>query len=328
MIRPWEAAWADALYGPAGFYRRAEGPAGHFRTAAHASPRGLLGRAIAALARASGCTAVLDVGAGRGELLTAVAAADPALTCTGVDVRPRPVRLPERIGWAAEPSPASEPTLLVGWELLDVVPCPVLQLDGEGLARVVHVACDGAEVLGPAAAPADRDWCARWWPLEGLQPGDRVEVGRTRDAAWAELVHLLDGVGGLALAVDYGHDAAHRPRAGTLAGYRSGRLVAPVPDGSTDVTAHVALDAVAAVRAPALRLPQHAALRRLGVAAHRPPVSAAAADATDYLAALADAGEAAELVDPGGLGAFGWVLHPVGEPASAKIAKWTSGAAT
>ena len=36
--RTWEAAWRDALYGPVGFYRRPEGPAGHFRTAAHAGP--------------------------------------------------------------------------------------------------------------------------------------------------------------------------------------------------------------------------------------------------------------------------------------------------
>ena len=35
---PWEQAWAEALYGPRGFYRRPEGPAGHFRTAAHAAP--------------------------------------------------------------------------------------------------------------------------------------------------------------------------------------------------------------------------------------------------------------------------------------------------
>jgi hypothetical protein len=47
---PWEAAWREALYGERGFYRRAEGPAGHFRTATHAAPAVL----AAALARLRG----------------------------------------------------------------------------------------------------------------------------------------------------------------------------------------------------------------------------------------------------------------------------------
>lgn len=324
--RPWDRAWQDALYSPAGFYRRPEGPAGHFRTAAHASSSGLLGSALARLAGLAGCTAVVDVGAGRGELLIAVHAAEEGLRCTGVDVVPRPPGLPEAVGWAAEPPATGVPTLLVGWELLDVVPCPVLEVAGDGSVRVVEVAPDGTERLAGEPAAEDLAWCERWWPLEGAPPGTRAEVGRTRDLAWAALAGSLQGTGGLALAVDYGHDHGARPPAGTLTGYCEGRQVAPVPDGSCDVTAHVALDSVAAVRPGAVRLTQREALARLGVTGARPPLTLAGSDPLAYLAALARAGEAAELLDPAGFGGFGWVLHPVGAQVTGALAKWTSGA--
>ncbi|MYS43043.1 hypothetical protein GTY23_17755, partial [Streptomyces sp. SID5998] len=62
--------------------------------------------------------------------------------------------------------------------------------------------------------------------------------------AWAGAVSRLRR--GLAVAVDYAHTAADRPPFGTLTGFRDGRETAPVPDGSCDLTAHVALDACAA----------------------------------------------------------------------------------
>ena len=326
--QPWEQAWQQALYGPAGFYRRPEGPAGHFRTAAHASAGGLLGAALARLARQAGCAAVLDVGAGRGELITAVAAADPELTCTGVDVVARPDRLPAEIGWGREVPTPRVPTLLVGWELLDVVPAPVLEVDAAGGLRVVEVDGAGRERLAGPASPEDVAWCERWWPAGS--PGERVEVGRPRDEAWAALVDRLPAAGGLALAVDYGHLRGRRPAAGSLRGYRAGLRVDPVPDGSCDLTSDVALDAVAAARPAGLLVRQADALAGLGVRPARPPLSAAAGDPQGYLRALAAAGEAAELLDPGGLGGFGWVLHPVGEPAGGTLralaTKWTSAA--
>lgn len=322
--RPWQEAWHQALYGPEGFYRRPEGPAGHFRTAAHASSSGLLGVALARLAREAGCTRLVDAGAGRGELLASVAAADPGLELLGVDVVPRPAGLPAGIDWSASAPPRMPRTLLVGWELLDVVPCPVLEVSGAGAARVVEVAPCGAERLGTQASAPDLAWCARWWPLDGLVPGDRVEVGRARDACWASLVDRVSD--GLALAVDYGHLAAARPAGGTLTGYRRGRQVPAVPDGSCDVTAHVALDAVAAVADGATLVPQHTALRRLGVRATRLDPRSAAGDPMAWLAALATSSEAAELTDPGGLGAFGWVLHPRGHRARQALTEWTSGA--
>ncbi|MEV0224662.1 SAM-dependent methyltransferase [Streptomyces sp. NPDC050704] len=141
-------------------------------------------------------------------------------------------------------------------------------------------------------------------PAEGL----RAEIGLPRDAAWASAVAALGR--GLAVAVDYAHFADARPPFGTLTGFREGRETAPVPDGSCDITAHVALDACAL---PGARLlTQREALRALGVSGERPPLSLAATDPTAYVRALAGAGEAAELTAPGGLGDFGWLVQPVG----------------
>lgn len=321
--RPWLSAWADALYGSGGFYLRPEGPAGHFRTAAHASTSGLLASALATLARRCGCDTVVDVGAGRGELLTSLLAADPGLRLTGVDHAPRPADLPARIGWLPEAPDRMTATLLVGWELLDVVPCPVLEVDDDGLLREVLTRPDGTEVLGGPAAPQDGAWTRRWWPHDAA-PGTRVEVGSTRDTAWSWLVgRLADGV---ALAVDYGHDADDRPPLGTLTGFRDGQQVAPRADGSTDVTAHVALDSLvdalhrragfggdgASADRLTTRTTQREALGLLGVSGRRPDLALASTDPARYLALLQSAGEAAELRDAGGLGGFGWVLTAVG----------------
>lgn len=90
---------------------------------------------------------------------------------------------------------------------------------------------------------AAADWLARWWPLPA-EEGLRAEIGLPRDEAWASAVARL--ARGLAVAVDYAHTVDTRPPFGTLTGFREGRETAPVPDGSCDITAHVALDACAA----------------------------------------------------------------------------------
>jgi len=80
----WRQAMQAALYGPGGFYARGEPPARHFRTSVHVSP----GYAAAVLALLREVDAglgwperidLVDVGAGRGELLEQVlaAAAEP-----------------------------------------------------------------------------------------------------------------------------------------------------------------------------------------------------------------------------------------------------------
>lgn len=328
---------AEALYGPAGFYRR-EDPAGHFRTSVHASP--LFAAAVARLVERVDRALtypdpfdLVDVGAGRGELLAGVLAAttEPLrsrLRPVAVELAGRPAGLPDGIGWAAAIPPVTG--LLIANEWLDNVPVGVVELTRTG-PRLVLVDPGGSERIGPPVADPDAGWLARWWPLaeiEGrLEIGTRAEVGRLRDAVWAGAVGQLRR--GAAVAIDYQHSLAERTTgrlaAGTLAGYRAGRQVAAVPDGSCDLTAHVALDACAeagrqAGAAGTVLTIQRAALLGLGLRAERPDRSLAGTDPPGYLARLAAAGQLAELTDPAGLGGFGWLVQWVAEPGCQRAA--------
>ena len=310
----WRAAAQRALYGPGGFYLR-NAPGAHFRTSVHASPlfaeavAELLHRVDAALGRPARLDFV-DLGAGRGELVSGVLAALPGqvaarLRPCAVERAARPEGLDERIEWRAAP-PAGAVGLLFANEWLDNVPLDVAEVDSRGTPRYVWVTADGAESLGEPVAGADLAWLRRWWPLPA-RPGLRAELGGPREAAWAGAVATL--AAGLAVAVDYAHTRAERPPFGTLTGYRGGRQVRPVPDGSCDLTAHVALDACA--DAAATLRSQRAALAALGLRAARPSLRLATEDAAAYLRALARTGQAAELTDPAGLGGFTWLCRPV-----------------
>jgi SAM-dependent MidA family methyltransferase len=325
---PWEQAWEQALYADDGFFRGAEGPAGHFRTAVHAAAIPLA-QALARLAAREGRAQVLDAGAGRGELLTAVAALPEAahLALHAVDVVGRPPELPARVGWSAGlgavPAEVFDGALVIAWELLDDVPCPVLEIDADGAPRTVLVDPEsGRETLGGPPPAGQLAWCRRWWPAEGAEPGDRIEVGLPRDALWVALVRRAASTpdGATLLAVDYHHLRGDRPATGTLSGYRAGRLVPPVPDGSCDVTAHVALDAVAAAGetagATGTRLTgQRTALAGLGVrdglGASSGPGPALPGGGAGLLRALARRSAVAELLDPGALGGFGWLVQRI-----------------
>jgi SAM-dependent MidA family methyltransferase len=311
-VRSWREAWATAVYGPGGFYARGSAPAEHFRTSVHASTAyagavaELLRRVDAALGHPDPVDLV-DVGAGRAELLTGVEAQ------LGPELRARARLTAVEIGPVEGAVPAVPPAvtgLVFANEWLDDVPLDVVELTGDG-PRLVLVDEVGTESAGPAPGPQDSAWLGRWWPL--AEVGDRAEIGRTRDAAWAGAVGRLER--GVAVAVDYGHEAAGRPAGGTLTGYRAGAQVRPVPDGSCNLTAHVALDSVAAAGRTAgagdTRLDdQRSALMSLGVDPRRPPLDPA--DPAAYLAALRRAGEAAELTDRVGLGGFGWLVQGVG----------------
>ncbi|MET7608339.1 SAM-dependent methyltransferase [Streptomyces avermitilis] len=314
--RGWREAAEEALYGPAGFYRRPEGPAGHFRTSVHASPlfAGAVARLLCDLDEALGHPselAFVDMAAGRGELVTGVLAALPpdiASRARGyaVELAGRPEDLDRRIAWLAEP-PEGITGLLFANEWLDNVPVEVAEVDSAGVPRLVLVREDGTERHGAPVAGAESQWLTRWWP-PAPEEGLRAEIGLPRDLAWASAVGTVHR--GLAVAVDYAHFVDRRPPFGTLTGFRAGRETLPVPDGSCDLTAHVALDACAL---PGARLlTQRDALRALGVSGERPPLSLATTDPAAYVRALAGAGAAAELTAPGGLGDFGWLLQPVG----------------
>jgi len=300
--RPWRDAIADALYGSDGFFLR-QAPAQHFRTSVTASPvfaqavRRLAGLVDDALGRPDPFD-VVDVGAGRGELLSALPDVPARWRLTGVDLAPDPGT---GLRWAAEVPPLQG--LLIAHEWLDDVPLDVV-FDG----LVVEVDVDGTESLGGPAPEEAAAWAARWWPQ-----GRRVEVGLSRDEAWAAAVSRVER--GLAVAVDYGHVLGDRTRFGdrrtTLTGYRDGSQVPPVPDGSCDLTAHVALDACAAATGSRL-VRQREALLALGVDGTVPDRAEATSDPRGYLARLQHATQAAELLDPRGLGAFGWLVRPVG----------------
>lgn len=313
MAVEWEQAWRRALYGADGFYRRDPGPAAHFRTAGHAGAHALAA-AIDRLATRLGATAVVDVGAGRGELLDALAHSGSRRRLNAVDLVARPAALHPGVGWStgldALPDEALDGALVLAWELLDTVPCPVVEVDAEGVVRTVAVDEAGDETLGGPATAAELLWCERWWPV--VEPGQRAEVGSTRDRLWADLVARAAAAGAVAaLAVDYAHAREDRPVTGSLAGYRGGRRVPPVPDGSGDITAHVALDAVAAAGRAAgavdTRLTdQRTALRELGLTGR-----SQVGESLDA-AALQRISTEAELLDAGGLGGFGWLLQRIG----------------
>ncbi|WP_229400923.1 SAM-dependent methyltransferase [Micromonospora okii] len=383
MSMLWRDAMDRALYGPGGFFVSDPGPAGHFRTSTHASPAfaSALFRLVSRLDSALGHPSpfdVVDVGAGRGELLLALAALahpdpalapappDPALNpapappdpaarsgpaappplahrlrLTAVEKAPRPHDLPAELTWTDE-IPAGFTGLLLATEWLDNVPLDIATLTPAGWRYLLVDPATGGETVGDPLTPADAAWLTTWWPTPAPSPapspassikkfadgngpdpdanlligeGLRVEIGRGRDLAWGEAVGRVGR--GVAVTVDYGHLREARPVGGTLSGYRGGRQVPPVPDGSCDVTAHVAVDSVAAagerVAGCAYALvTQREALRALGIDGGRPPLGLAATDPAGYVRALAAASTAAELTDPAGLGGHHWLLQPVG----------------
>jgi hypothetical protein len=307
MSRPWRAAWHEALYGADGLYGREE-PHAHFSTATSPGLVDVLAEAVVALARSEGLTGVVDVAAGGGELASAVCALAPDLDVTCVEVRPRPAALPDSVRWVRSPGGSALPAdlgalrdvLVLAHEWLDNVPCVVAERGEDGSLRQVWVDADGTETLGPPVEPADRAWADRWWPK-----GERVEIGRARDEAWADLLSRIEC--GLVVAVDYGHTRATRPEAGTLIGYRGGEVVAPVPEGTCDLTAHVAVDSLRHDRL----VRQRDVLAELGLTGTAPEARLAHEAPGAYLRALARRSAVGALRDPAGLGGFWWVLARV-----------------
>ncbi len=310
---PWQDAMERALYGPGGFFRR-ERPADHFRTSVHASA--LFAGAVAELlARVDtvlghpGRLDFVDMAAGAGELAAGVLAALPPALAGRVRVHAveraaRPDGLDPRVTWCDQP-PRGARGLLFANEWLDNVPLPVAAPSPDGRLRYVEVRRgDGEERLGAPVTGEDLRWLERWWPLDGRAGAERrAEVGRSREEAWRRAAGSL--AEGYAVAVDYGHLAAERPPLGTLTGYRDGRQAVAVPDGSMDLTAHVAMDAL-----PGTLTTQRAALHALGVHGTRPPLALATRDPAAYVRALTTATEAAELTAPGALGDFLWLTTP------------------
>ncbi|MEV5410934.1 SAM-dependent methyltransferase [Thermopolyspora sp. NPDC052614] len=316
----WREAIERALYGEAGFYLH-QRPSRHYRTSVGVSP--VFAQAILRLltdvdARLGHPDPLdfVDVGAGDGTLAVGVLSFAPPelaerLRITAVERAPRPEGLTPRIDWAPV-APDRLRGLVIANEWLDNIPLDLAEQTARGPRLVLVDPRTGAERLGPEPDDEDIAWIARWWPL--TTPGDRAEIGRTRDQAWAALIGKLER--GLAVAADYSHPVDNRPLGGTLTAYREGRTVPPVPDGSCDITAHVALDACAeaghGAGATGTKLTtQREAMIALGVTGVRPPLHLAHADPRRYLRALARSSEEAELIAPSGLGGFGWLTQEV-----------------
>ena len=301
--RPWRQAWHDALYGPSGLYVQ-QTPHEHFTTATSPGLVGVLAEAVLALMRREGLSTFVDVAAGGGELASAVVELAPDVTVRCVEVRPRPADLDPRIDWLLSPGGAALPealhslsgALVLAHEWLDNVPCTIAERVGSALQEVC-VGPDGAESLAGAVAEAEAAWARRWWPQ-----GERGEIGLARDEAWADLVSRLDD--GLAVAVDYGHLREARPETGSLTAYRRGEMVVPLPDGSCDLTAHVAVDSLVHDRL----LTQRDLIRELGLGPTPPDHALARTDPAGYLRALSHRSAVAAMSDPNGLGGFWWVL--------------------
>ena len=268
---PWSVAWHDAHLGTYpdshGFYHHHE-PAHHFATEAQADAAGNpLAQALAVLIsdiagrfQKGEPVEVVDIGAGSGELLTSLLQlldADPRLHCTAIDVRPRPIDLPAGIDWITGQAPevlrATWPDgitgIVIAHEWLDDLPVDVVARDEQGVVREVLVdPATGVEHLGEPVSGEAAQWLATWWgPVR-----DRAEIGLPRDAAWHEVCAALRS--GVAVAIDYAPLRTERESgrfdSGTLVGYVRGEARWPIPDGSMNITAHVALDACAAAIEP------------------------------------------------------------------------------
>lgn len=326
----WQRAWAAN-----NFYLR-EQPEHHFTTGVG------LGDAIAQVMVAELISlqdrlirdqviTVIDIGCGSAQLLIRMqelcAVDAPQILkrsrWVGVDVRSRPPNLPRSIDWwqgsapeiLHEYAPHGVQGLLIAHEWLDDIPCTIVQVDGRGELREVLVDVQsGNESLGEVLATDDPRfaWLQQWWwPVR-----HRAEIGVLRDTAWAKACSVLRV--GTAIAVDYAHTRADRQHerwdGGTLAAYRDSRIVRPIPDGSCNITAHVALDACAAAVGEAATLRTQ---REVLVAQPLPDAGASVADPISYARALEQANQSLRLRDRAGMGQFMWLRQDIGVPARA-----------
>ena len=175
----WRDAMERALYGPDGFFVSGGGPAAHFRTSVHASPAfaACLLRQLELVDAALGHPArldVVDVGAGRGELLRALLAqAAPELAArinpVAVELSPRPADLPPEIAWQAD-IPDAITGLLLATEWLDNVPVDVAVHTEAGWRLLLVNPKTGEETVGPPPSPTGTTWLTHWWPSPSAPP--------------------------------------------------------------------------------------------------------------------------------------------------------------
>src|SRR3954453_9726016 len=130
-----------SLYGPDGFFLRHR-PAEHFRTSVTSSPlfAEAIARLVVAADRALGhpdTLTVVDIGAGRGELLTRLlnlVSPNDRVAAIAVELAPRPDGLDPRIAWRREP-PERFHGVLLAVEWLDNVPLDRAEIGEDSVLR-------------------------------------------------------------------------------------------------------------------------------------------------------------------------------------------------
>jgi SAM-dependent MidA family methyltransferase len=209
----------------------------------------------------------------------------------------------------------SGPSVVLANELLDNLPVDLAQRTGSGWAEVrVGAAEEGDDGLSEVLVPLDP---VRVALLDRLAP--LAEVGaraplQGEAAAWLREALSLAGPGGRVVVLDYATDTAElaaRPQGQWLRTYRAHGRGGSVLDalGTQDVTCEVAIDQLAAVRAPDVDRSQAEWLAAHGIeelVAEGRRIWAERAHLGDLVAVRARSrvGEAAALCDPAGLGAF------------------------
>ena len=254
--RVWFDAWLESAYGADGFWRR-HWPDEHFRTAAATSP--LFAEAVAAVASRIGVDAVVDVGAGRGDLLTGLAGSAAALRLAGIDLRSAARgRCPPTVDWAEDLWDVRYGRWTTGQaEALAgrgrsgagrrgrVAGRPARARGDPGRRRLAGGRGRGAGRRGAARAAADRRRTSSG-PTGGGRRASGPRSGRPATGPGRRWRRWSDAVVAVCCLVDYGHDREHRPAEGSFAAYRDGRQVPPMPSTEMNLTAHVSLDAVRA----------------------------------------------------------------------------------
>ena len=328
-MEPWVKAWTRS----ANTFYSGQWPADHFATApshSTAVAEGLVHHLTHVIEHLHdggyfGVIDVCEVGGGDGTLMTQVldiaGQQHPAVAFRAkvIELRPRPPQLASTIEWIHGPMhthlPESIRGLIFAHEVLDDVPLTLAQFDASLTLRQVMVnAATGDEELGEPISANDREWVSRWWPHQSA--GGRVEIGAARDQTWAAIASTVST--GIAIAIDYAHTQEQRSLGslalGTLTGFRDGYACQPVPDGSMNITAHVALDAcaVAAEQACAplpvttVLVSQRDALGVLDRSA-APPQSP-----HEALVAIAQHSQRELARDSSSFGAFTWLIHHIG----------------
>lgn len=310
----WRAAWEAANLSFYGSQR----PEGHFRTSAAYVDE--LAPAIAHFV-AGGLPApgkhidveVVDIGAADAGLGMHVARALAAhgwqTRTSSFDLRPGPAVtvgvVPQALTDSHSHRGAGTYGVVLAHEFLDDVACERIVIDDAGSPRLL-LAEGTSTVTGPRL---DDPACERWgidvrgmitWWMEWAPcrtPGVVVDIGSARDAAWCAMLRHFDR--GVAVAVDYAVSRADRTRRGTtVTAYREGRRVPVTLDGSVNITAHVAFDALAVAGS---RYARTTVLRRQRECIPVP------SGTRESLRDLARASHVATLRDPEGLGAFRWL---------------------